>query len=404
MLTKVLFLQTQMKQYRLPFFAKLHAALLQNGIEMKVAYSDPPGLERLKQDNVDLPREIGVKVPGYQILGGRFLYQALLRPALAADLVIAEQSNRNVHNYALLLSRMLRPGRLAFWGLGKNKDVDHSKVSEWLRPTIARGADWWFTYTKGTANWLVANGVAHEKITVMQNSTDTLALARQITKIPCDQVEETRRRLGIEPGSRVGIYCGILTGDKGITLLLEASQLIQKRISHFHILVLGGGPESIKVKEAAQQSPWIHYLGPKFGEEKALFLKMSDCFLLPGRVGLAILDAFAAGIPLFTTKMLFHGPEVEYLEEGLNGRMTAENAEAYAESVTEVLSEPALLEDFKVGARESAKRYSIEVMVERCQRGIIHCLNTQVSVTGVVDDATNPPPASSGGEKRATAK
>ncbi len=397
---RVLFTQTQMKQYRLPFFTKLHATLLQDGIEVKVAYSDPAGVDKLKQDNVELPPEIGIKVPSYCILGGRLFYQALLRHALVADLVIAEQAIKNIHSYFLILSRMRGRGRLAFWGLGKNNDPGHSRLSEKLRPCIARRADWWFTYTKGTADWLAANGVARDKITVMQNSTDTRGFAAKIAAIPEEQVNQARKQLGIAPGSRVGIYCGILVPDKAIALLLEAARLVRERVPNFHLLVLGGGSESARVQQAALEAPWIHCLGPKFGEDKALFFKMSDCFLLPGRVGLAILDSFAAGLPLFTTKISFHGPEVEYLEEGVNGRMTENDVEAYAESVTEVISNPEILENLKAGARKSAEYYSIEAMVERFRLGILRCLR----VTGLVAGAINGAPAFPGDERGSSIK
>ena len=130
----------------------------------------------------------------------------------------------------------------------------------------------------------------------------------------------------------------------------------------------------VRVQQAALQAPWIHCLGPKFGEEKALLLKMSDCFLLPGRVGLAILDAFAAGLPLITTNVPFHGPEVEYLEDGINGRMTENNVESYADSIVEILSDSDLNERLRHGASKSAKRYSIEVMVANCRHGILKCI------------------------------
>lgn len=381
---RVLFTQTQIKRYRVPFFTKLHAALLPGGIEIKVAYSDPPKTDKPKRDNVDLPPEIGIKVPGYWLFGNHLFYQALLQRAMAADLVIAEQANKNIHNYVLLLSRMVRHKRLAFWGLGKNNDLDHSPLSEWLRPHIARRVDWWFTYTKGTAGWLTANGVAPEKIIVIQNSTDTLGFAEQIASIPEERLKQARQQLGIAPGCRVGIYCGILAPDKGIAFLLEAARLVRERLPNFHLLVLGGGSESEKVQQAVLQVPWIHYMGPKFGEEKALLLKMSDCFLLPGRVGLAILDAFAAGVPLITTKVPFHGPEVEYLEDGINGRITENNVESYANSIVEILSDSNLSERLKRGASESAKRYSIEAMVETCRRGITHCLSFEVRASGAL--------------------
>jgi glycosyltransferase involved in cell wall biosynthesis len=370
----VLLTHAQIKQYRLSFFTKLHAALQQDGIEMKVVYSDPPEVDKLKQDNVELPPEIGIKVPAHWFLGNRFLYQGLINQALRADLVIAEQANKNLHNYALLLLDALRSKRLAFWGQGGNHGLGRSGISEFVRPWVARRAAWWFTYTEGTASWLRSIGFPRERTTVLQNSTDTRALADQIAEVSDEQLAEVRQRLGIEPGSRVGIYCGALIKDKGIPVLLEATRLIRKRIPGFHLLILGAGPESERVQQAAGQAPWIHYLGPKFGEERAPFLKLSDCFLLPGYVGLAILDSFAAGLPLITTNVPFHAPEVGYLEEGINGRMTENNVEAYAESIAEILSDSRLLKQLKGGAGNSAERYSIEAMVEKFRSGVLQYL------------------------------
>jgi L-malate glycosyltransferase len=38
--------------------------------------------------------------------------------------------------------------------------------------------------------------------------------------------------------------------------------------------------------------------------------------LMPGLVGLAVLDAFADGIPRVTTVIEYHSPEIEYLVPG----------------------------------------------------------------------------------------
>ena len=47
-------------------------------------------------------------------------------------------------------------------------------------------------------------------------------------------------------------------------------------------------------------------------------MAISDVFLLPGKVGLAILDAFA----VLTTRLDIHCPEIEYLEEDRNVLVT----------------------------------------------------------------------------------
>ena len=101
---------------------------------------------------------------------------------------------------------------------------------------------------------------------------------------------------------------------------------------------------------------------------------MADIFVLPGRVGLAILDSFAAGLPLFTTDIAIHGPEASYLIDGFNGRKTAHRLQAYADAVVEVLRSSFLLERLRQSALETAAEYTIEAMAENFRHGIKQCL------------------------------
>jgi glycosyltransferase involved in cell wall biosynthesis len=163
---------------------------------------------------------------------------------------------------------------------------------------------------------------------------------------------------------------------KNIPFLIESAKLVRKQIHDFHLVIVGGGSEMLYVEEqSALNSEWIHWVGPKFGMDKALVLKMADFCMMPGRVGLAILDSFAAGLPLFTTRIPIHGPEVEYLENGHNGLITESNLQIYAKAVAAVLADPSWLATLKEGAQESCQRYSIEAMVNNFSQGIRNCLN-----------------------------
>src|SRR6266481_1566889 len=177
----VLIIQAQMKQYRVPLFDKLRDALLVDGIDLRVAYSEPPTNELAKRDNAELPTDYGVKVPGTWFFGQRMLYQAVGREIARADLVIVEQANKYVWNHLLLLLSAFGRKRLAFWGLGENKQADRSELSEWYKRRILRLADWWFAYTDGTAGYLIDNGADPKRITSVSNAVDTTELQRLLS-------------------------------------------------------------------------------------------------------------------------------------------------------------------------------------------------------------------------------
>jgi glycosyltransferase involved in cell wall biosynthesis len=189
--------------------------------------------------------------------------------------------------------------------------------------------------------------------------------------------ETVRARHDIPASALVGIFCGALNQAKSLSFLIEASRRIKAHVPAFHLVIIGGGAEEFTVKKIVKDLLWVHCVGPQFGKEKAELLAISDVFLLPGAVGLAVLDAFAAGLPMLTTRIPIHGPEIEYLEEGVNGLMTDPQPEAYAEAVSSVLSVDEQLSRLRAGAKASAGKCSIENMVANFRTGIRLALGNQ---------------------------
>jgi glycosyltransferase involved in cell wall biosynthesis len=371
---KVLIVEPQMKQYRVPFFTKLHTALRSSGIDLRVAYSPPNAHEARKRDNADLPEAIGVKVKGYGLLGNRLVFQPLLREVAWADLVVVDQATRHILSFLLLALSRFKLKKVGFWGHGRNRQGDLASFPERIKRHTVRWVDWWFAYTPGVTEYVSSLGVPVERISTINNSIDTGEFRGLLTTVTTDQIHAARGVLGVDDNSLIGLYCGGLYPDKHLDFLIEAAVLVQKQVPEFRLLVLGSGPEFSKVEIAAKKYPFIVALGPRFGREKALYFRMACVFLMPGLVGLAILDAFTAGLPLITTDVRIHSPEIEYLEDGVNGFMVKSDVVAYAELVVRVLKSPGLLQALRGGAARTAAKYSMEAMVENFRSGIVRCL------------------------------
>jgi glycosyltransferase involved in cell wall biosynthesis len=371
---RVLIIEAQMKQYRLPFYEMLYERLREDGIELKVAYSDPAGQELRKHDNCVLPLEFGLNVKGSWLLNKRILYQPLLREICSADMVITDQAYKLALTHCLLALSRLGLKRVAFWGHGRNRQENALRFSEKYKKRTLDWVTWWFAYTAGTAEYLQLQGVPKAKVTTVQNSVDTRGIQEYVQRLDADARGKVRARVGIPAAAPVGIFVGTLRNLKSLPLLLEASPAIREKVSDFHLVIVGGGPEEREIRESAREQPWVHFLGPHFGDSKSELLAIAGVFLLPGAVGLAIVDAFAAGLPLVTTRLSIHGPEMEYLEEGFNGILTEHHPAAYADAVVDVLLHPHKLHQLQEGARLSAEKYSIEAMTENFSRGILQCL------------------------------
>ncbi|MGB9463372.1 MAG: glycosyltransferase family 4 protein [Candidatus Acidiferrum sp.] len=373
-MNRVLIIEAQIKRYRKPFYDRLYGALQDEGVELRVVYSAPPLSEAQKQDNCELPREYGVRVQSYLFGKRRLLFQPACKEIAGADLVVIEQANRFILNHFLLLLSLFKLKRIAFWGLGENLQADRSRFSEWYKERTLDWVHWWFAYTEGTARYLQQHGVPPGKITAVQNSLDTRSMQTCVKNLSSSAKAALRAKLGIGPSAQVGIFVGMLHRVKCIPFLIQAGETIRQTIPEFHLIVVGGGPDEEEIKQTAVHRPWVHFVGPKFGDGKAQLLAIANVFLLPGRVGLAVLDGFAAGLPLIATRLSIHGPEMEYLEEGLNGLLTPPDPEVYAQAVALLLSNPRELQHLREGAANSAIKYSAEAMVENFKRGIVQCL------------------------------
>jgi glycosyltransferase involved in cell wall biosynthesis len=371
---RVLIVEAQMKQYRLPFYARLNESLRADGLQLKVAYSGPAQDEMSKGDNCDLPSAYGLKVKGSWLLGKRLLYQPLLREIHSADLVISDQANRLVLTHYLLLLSRIGIKRVALWGHGENKQGSASFFVERYRKRTLHWVTWWFAYTAGAAEYLQGQGVPPCRITAVQNSVDTREIQECLQNFGTNAREALRDSLGIPAAARVGIFVGTLHKIKALQFLLEACRRIREEVDDFHLIVVGGGPEEEQILQSACGHAWAHFTGPKFGEDKARLLRIADMFLLPGAVGLAILDAFAAGLPLVTTSVAIHGPEMEYFEQHGNGVMAAHEVDAYADAAIRLFANTRELHVLQEGARSCGKKYSIEAMVENFREGIARCL------------------------------
>jgi glycosyltransferase involved in cell wall biosynthesis len=369
--TNVLIIQSVIKQYRVPFFELLHKSLLAEGVMLRVIYSQPNSVEGRKRDNVELCPPLGVKVPGWWFFGERILLQNVAEHLRWADLAIVEQANKHLVNYALMLASALRLKPFAFWGHGRNLQADFRSARERLKRNLVGACDWWFAYTQQTAHYVASCGVPAERITIVGNSTDTSGFRARIETLRRTEIAAFSEELGIPAGSKVGLYCGALYQQKCLPFLIESALKVRQYLPNFHLIIAGDGPDRTVVEAAVAEHRWVHSLGPIFDNRKALCFSAADVFLCPGLVGLAILDSFAAGLPLITTDVPIHGPEIEYLEDSWNGLITPHVTDAYSAGIVALLSDKCKLDRLKVGAISSAEKYSIERMVANFMGGVL---------------------------------
>jgi glycosyltransferase involved in cell wall biosynthesis len=378
-MTSVAILYKSLPAYRLEFFERLRDVLSDEGVSLQLIHGDAVGADRSKGDARTLPWATYKPNRVTSLLGRPVVWQPALRAALRHDLVIVEQASKLLVNYPLLAVSGLPWGpRLALWGHGANlQRQTASRLSESLKRRYSRLPHWWFAYTEGSKERVARLGYPEDRITVVQNAVDTLGLQRQVDLIGVDDAQEFSNLHGLTPG-HVGLFLGSLYTEKRLDFLVEAAAYAHEIDPSFSLLIGGDGPARAPLEASIADLPYVHYLGRLDGEQRAMALRASDVMLMPGLVGLGILDAFAAGLPLITTDLDFHSPEIEYLENGRNGVLLPGDAtaQAFGDSVAAVLADQVQKDSLKEQSRSDAQRYSTESMVERFKVGVMRALAT----------------------------
>ena len=367
-------IQPVMKQYRVPFFAELEHLLAMHKVTLEVVYGTPWKGEDTRGDHADLPAPLGMRVKSV-ILFRKLLLIPVLRPWLKADLVVVEHANKNLLNYLLVVLRGLGLKRVAYWSHGCDRQADPASSGERFKRRSLHWADWWFAYTADSAEYLASQGFPRACITVVENALDTRALRVELADVGEAERAAVRVAFGWSADDPVAVYCGSLYANKRLDLLFAAADRVHDVIPAFRLIIIGGGPLAEEVEAFSRSRLWVRAVGPKFGREKSVLLSMASMWLNPGALGLGILDAFCAGLPMLTTRRSTHGPEIEYLRNEENGLLLDDTAEAFADGMLRLLREPELAVRLRSGAAASARRYSIETMADNFAEGVRACLS-----------------------------
>ncbi len=367
---RVCIVQRRLTHYRVPLFVALRDLLAERGIQLELVVGQGTPAEEKKQDAGELPWAKTAST--HYLLGERLCWQPLGCFLEGMSLVIVTQENKLLQNHLL----MFRPRRfkLAFWGHGANlQSANPNGLKERFKRWTTNQVDWWFAYTKTSAGLVNDAGFPDDRITVLNNAVDTSELQRLRQSVSQAETQALRESLGFGMG-QVGVYVGSLYADKRLDFLFTAAEVIRREIPGFHLLIVGEGPEREKVRSWCGAHSWARWVGARFGREKVAYMSVAEVMLSPGAVGLGMMDAFVCETPMITTDCGNHGPEIAYLENGINGVMTANDLTAYAGASVRLLRDARALDALRAGCAASTQEYTVEHMAHRFADGIVRCL------------------------------
>ncbi len=368
---KVLIAPGYLPHYRDRFYQLLGEICAAADIQLTVAASNavPSNL---------IPGQFAGLVNAPITMAGPFAWQDIPRLSVGCDLVIAQQEAKYLANYFLQLKRLVSPQKFAFWGHGRNFQAATSGlVAEYLKRWTSLHCDWWFAYNDASASIVANLGYPVQRITPVMNAIDTAHLTSLRKELNPADVETLRTKLGIH-GFNVAVFTGGLYDQKRLRFLVDACNIVRQKIPDFELIVIGSGPDSAYLERFASRNQWLHFVGPKDDAEKVPYWAMAKALVMPGLVGLVVLDSFALGVPIITTDYPDHSPEFAYLLNGVNGIVTSPwpSLRNYAEHIVNFFLSPELQQKLTLNALASAQNHTIEVMAHNFFKGITMALET----------------------------
>jgi L-malate glycosyltransferase len=371
MTRRVLILQETLPEYRVPLFREIRRQAAERAMSVDVAHGFAIGPAGHRLNTGTLEGSVHVTNRYLRLPGPRqpAVWQGAIRECMSSDLVVVEQANRLLLNYVLLATRTLRGPKVAFWGHGKNMQGSSATLAERAKTHIAMRPSWWFAYTDSVASYLEKVGYPAWRITVVGNTIDVAALGLAVQQLRIE---------GLEKSSHRCLFLGGLYREKRLDLLFDAADTIIQRDPAFELHLAGTGELQQQVERFAAARSWVTYHGRVEGLTRARLLASSALLLMPGLVGLVVLDSFASGVPVVTLVDSLHSPEFDYIVPDRNGVVLGAGADArtFAAAIIELLADKAKLRRLSEGALDSVRHHSIDACAERFVSGLSRALDT----------------------------
>jgi glycosyltransferase involved in cell wall biosynthesis len=360
--------------YRARFFEALNAS---SEHEYVVFHGDPPS----RSGHTPAPEPLrfpNVRSRNLEIRLGRrvLIYQPVLRRVLSGgfDAIVVGHEFKFVSAMLLFgLFRIMRKPAL-LWGHGYHRAGD-SSLARFLSSPIARRADGYLAYTEASAEKLRAAGLQASRIVVVRNTIDMTAERAARARVAQADPAPLRAALGLEPGGQTLLYIGRLSSRKRVDDVIELVRRlneVSRESGPIQLLVVGDGPERKALEAQAAGRSDVSFLGPIHDpDEVARLMRIAAAVVIPGTVGLAINHAFAHGVPLITTDHVFHSPEIEYLEHGVNGLLISGGIDDLVGRVGQFLTDLEEQRRLREGALKTAAGLSLDHSVRAFDAGVI---------------------------------
>jgi glycosyltransferase involved in cell wall biosynthesis len=336
---KIVLISNKVMHYRVSIYNYLHDRFLEQGYEFIVITNS------LQEDN---PHQLK-----FQLIESPFKlndYRLLIK-TMDPDIVIFFLHLKDWIMFPLLIWLKFTRTKSIYWNHGVNLADPDNRIKNIFFRFCHDMADAIILYSKRELQYIRPRN--HNKTFIAPNTLNF----NDFPDIP-ESKKAIRNRLKI-PYDRVVLFVGRILPYRRIDDLIGAATYFEDGTG----VVLAGGGFSRAQIELIDQDERITYLGEIYDPyEVNSIYKMADVFGNPGAAGLAINQAFFWGLPVVVEEVN-HGPEINYLQPGINGYITAVgNIQEFATRINEILDNDHYLSFSEAARKQILQHGSVENM------------------------------------------
>lgn len=267
-----------------------------------------------------------------------------------------------------------------FWGFGTGQDFHDqdrgplgravTRLINSAKRFLVRSASGYLAYTDSGVATVERAGMKRSRICVLNNTIDLDAeIAAHAAAQKLDRTA-VRRQWNIAPDAVVFTFVGRLLSGKRVEDLIRGVAALRAAGIAADAIIVGDGPERQILEDEADGAPWCHFLGPVHDVDGiSRIYRASDALVIPGYVGLAVNRGFAHGMPIITIESSLHSPEIDYVENGINGLILAPDT-GFREGLRRFATDADLRAHLTRGALATRSKLDLGKMVAAFDEGV----------------------------------
>lgn len=322
---KVLIVTNIPSLYRKPLFRKL-LKNTQHDIHIAFGFNIKGDIKQFTKKNLANNSDISKKI--------HLLKNLYIRNILVWQIGVLSQILKNDYSVIFLLGDFnclstwgaavlcrLKGIKVVFWGHGLYGN--EGKVKLLIRKTFYSLAHQFLLYERRAKNLMIQQGFKSYNLHIVFNSLD-YDMHKKLRCIYSNYEKNKVFPFFDDPYLPVLVFIGRLTAVKKIDMLLEAGKKLNYKDVKVNILIIGEGPERLKLENigwTGLRDNWLHFYGVCYSEEIiGKFLANSDLCISPGNVGLTAIHSLSFGTPVCTHNDFKNQmPEAEAIIDRFNG-------------------------------------------------------------------------------------